>query len=158
MLFNAPRQPCADIYDVWVNNGWIFLGEVRFFQTSIMEHLVVILKTTLRPQNMFFIIFNVMLIINTIFNAHGNQSAWFLIKYNWSKHRWSLFVSAKMVLSLCDCKTLQARLLISVENCVIIWDWLKPCSMQIPRQICYESNNHNMRKVLWRHFSTSASD
>ena len=75
MLFNAPRQPCADIYDVWVNNGWIFWGEVRFFQTSIMEHLVVILKTTLRPQNMFFIIFNVMLIINTIFNAHGNQSA-----------------------------------------------------------------------------------
>ena len=43
-----------------------------FFRTSIVERLVVILKTTLSPQHMFFVVFNVILIIKTTFNAHNN--------------------------------------------------------------------------------------
>ena len=43
-----------------------------FFRTSIVERLVVILKTTLSPKNMFFVVFNVILIIKTTFNAHNN--------------------------------------------------------------------------------------
>ena len=68
-----------------VGAGLIFSGHVRvnqwsdffgrgpiFFRTSIVERLVVILKTTLSPQHMFFVVFNVILIIKTTFNAHNN--------------------------------------------------------------------------------------
>ena len=43
-----------------------------FFRTSIVERLVVILKTTLSPQHMFFVVFYVILFIKTTFNAHNN--------------------------------------------------------------------------------------
>ena len=43
-----------------------------FFRTSIVERLVVILKTTLSPQHMFFVVFNVILITKTTFHAHNN--------------------------------------------------------------------------------------
>ena len=43
-----------------------------FFRTSIVERLVVILKTMLNPQHMFFVVFNVILIIKTTFNVHNN--------------------------------------------------------------------------------------
>ena len=43
-----------------------------FFRTSIVERLVVILKTTLSPQHKFFVVFDVILIIKTTFNAHNN--------------------------------------------------------------------------------------
>ena len=54
---------------------WTCQGEpvVRFFRersdffwTSIVERLVVILKTTLSPQHMFFVVFNVILIIKLL--------------------------------------------------------------------------------------------
>ena len=43
-----------------------------FFRTSIVERLVVILKTTLSPKNRFSVVFNVILITKTTFNAHNN--------------------------------------------------------------------------------------
>ena len=51
---------------------WFFLERSDFFRTSIVERLVVILKTTLSPQHMFFVVFNVLLIRKTTFNAHNN--------------------------------------------------------------------------------------
>ena len=49
-----------------------FFGERSdLFQTSIAERPVVILKTTLNPQHMF-IVFNVILIKDTNFNAHND--------------------------------------------------------------------------------------
>ena len=43
-----------------------------FFRTSIVERLVAVLKTTLSPKHRFFVVFNVILIIKTTFNAHNN--------------------------------------------------------------------------------------
>ena len=55
-------------------NQWSdFWGERSdFFRTSIVERLMVILKTMLSPQHMFFVVFNGILIIKTTFNAHNN--------------------------------------------------------------------------------------
>ena len=58
---------------VRVNPRSEFFGRgLIFFRTSIVERLVVILKTTLSPQHMFFVAFSVTLIIKTTFNAHNN--------------------------------------------------------------------------------------
>ena len=58
----CPGEPVVRFFREWSN----------FFRTSIVERLVVILKTTLSPQHMFFVVFNVILIIKTTFNAHNN--------------------------------------------------------------------------------------
>ena len=53
-----------------------------FFRTSIVERLVAVLKTTMSPKHRFFVVFNVILIIKTTFNAHNNYNAPLVIKYN----------------------------------------------------------------------------
>ena len=84
-----PQWPGWGRYHIfWTCSGEqvvrLFSRKVRFFQTSIMEYLVVILKIMLSPQYIFML-----------------SSVSLLIKHNWSEHRQALRSSAKMASPFC---------------------------------------------------------